>query len=106
MFRRIMFPGLLVGLSGIFLVTTIFATPADAARRRVCMTDHFHYGSSSGQRSKKIARTEAIANWAGFTAFEYGDAWANFRLARSKGITCRQQEGGWGCNVEAVPCRR
>ena len=105
MFRRIMFAGLLTGLSGIVLATTI-ATPADAARRKLCMTDHFHYGSSSGHRDKKIARAEAISSWAGFTAFEYGDAWANFRLARSKGVTCRKEESGWGCNVEGVPCRR
>ena len=85
-------------------------SPVDAARRkakgRVCTTDHFHYGSSSGQRSKKVAMAEAIASWAGFTAFEYGDAWANFKLARSRKVRCSEDVRGWGCNVEGVPCRR
>ncbi len=99
--------GLFASLIG-FSVVLVLTLPADAARRKgkVCMTDHFHYGSSSGHRSKKIARAEAIASWAGFTAFEYGNAWASFRLARSKGERCAREEGGWRCNVEAVPCRR
>lgn len=93
-------------LSGLLGLAAVMATasPADAAR--VCMTDHFHYGSSSGHRNEKIARAEAIASWAGFTAFEYGNAWASYRLARSKGMRCSRSESGWGCNVEAVPCRR
>jgi hypothetical protein len=88
----------------------LLTSPADAARRktksRVCMTDHFHYGSSSGKRNKKIAEAEAIASWAGFTAFEYGNAWASFKLARSRNVSCAKDEKGWGCNVEGVPCRR
>ena len=107
MFPRFVISGLFASLIG-FSVALVLTIPADAARRtgKVCMTDHFHYGSSSGHRTKKIARTEAIASWAGFTAFEYGSAWASFRLARSKGERCARGENGWGCNVEAVPCRR
>ncbi|MFT5507179.1 MAG: hypothetical protein ACI89J_000243 [Hyphomicrobiaceae bacterium] len=98
-------------LAGLICVATVLAltTPADAARRRggkVCMADHFHYGSSSGERNKKRARREAIASWAGFTAFEYGNAWARFRLARSKVVRCSRSDSGWGCSIEAVPCRR
>ena len=97
-------------LLGFMAATTVLVLvmPADAARRRgkVCMTDHFHYGSSSGVRNKKIARAEAIASWAGFTAFEYGNAWARFKRARSKSVRCVRADSGWGCNVEAVPCRR
>ena len=98
-------------LAGLISIATVLAltTPADAARRRggkVCMADHFHYGTSSGERNKKLARREAISSWRGFTAFEYGNAWASFRLARSKSVRCVRSDSGWGCNIEAVPCRR
>jgi len=80
--------------------------PAEAIRRRACMADHFHYGTSSGHRKKRAARAEAIASWRGFTSFEYGSAWDSFRRARSKSIKCsRDDRGLWGCNVEGVPCR-
>lgn len=107
MSMRSVVPGVLVGLVTAATIVAL-AVPSDAARRkgRYCKTDHFHYGSSSGERSKKVARRQAIASWAGFTAWEYGNAWANFRRARSKGIRCEQTAQGWGCSVEAVPCRR
>lgn len=93
--------GSLLVVSGMAIVTS----PADAKRRTACMADHFHYGSSSGLANKRTARREAIASWQGFTAFEYGNAWASFKRSRSKGIRCREDETGWGCKVEAVPCR-
>ena len=106
---RSAFPSILAGLISVATVLAL-TMPADAAKRKrggkVCMTDHFHYGSSSGERNKKLARREAISSWAGFTAFEYGNAWASFRLARSKSVRCSRSDSGWGCNVEAVPCRR
>ena len=104
---RFLVSRVLAGIVGVAMVL-VLTVPADAARRkgRVCMADHFHYGSSSGHRNKKIARTEAIASWAGFTAFEYGNAWASFRNARSKSVKCQRSESGWACNIEAVPCRR
>ena len=104
---RFVVSSVLAGLIGVATVL-VLTIPADAARRKgkVCMTDHFHYGSSSGHRNKKIARTEAIASWAGFTAFEYGNAWASFRNARSKSVRCQRSDSGWACNIEAVPCRR
>ena len=94
------------GLVG-FAVVLVLTLPADAARRKgkICKTDHFHYGSSRGHPSKKVARQEAIYSWAGFTAFEYGTAWSNFRLARSRGVRCERSDGAWGCSIEAVPCR-
>lgn len=94
---------------GLFVVTVhaalLMTGPAEAVKRKACMADHFHYGSSSGQPNKKAAEREAIASWEGFTAFEYGNAWASFKRARSKNVSCSQADGGWGCNVEGVPCR-
>ena len=100
-------PGVLVGLVGAAAIVAL-TVPADAARRkgRVCQTGHFHYGSSAGQRSKKVARAKAIASWAEFTAFEYGNAWARFKRAGSRSVRCSENATGWGCKVEAVPCRR
>lgn len=71
----------------------------------VCYTDHFHYGSSGNQSSKKAAEIAAISAWSSFVDFEYGSAWANFRKAGSKKMTCSQGSGGWDCSVEARPCR-
>lgn len=73
---------------------------------RTCMSEHFHYGSSSGQANRKAAEAEAIKSWASFTEFEYGRSWADFRIAGSRGMSCSQSGGGWGCNVEARPCKR
>ena len=107
MYPRSLVSGVLFGITSVAALM-LLVMPADAARRkgRSCMDDHFHYGSSSGKRSKKIARTHAIASWSEFTAFEYGNAWAIFRRARSRSVRCSENETGWGCKVEAVPCRR
>ncbi len=79
----------------------------DARRERgyVCYSDHFHYGSSSGQPTKKQAEAAAISSWAAFVDLEYGSAWASYRKAGSKKMTCSQGSGGWECSVEARPCR-
>lgn len=71
----------------------------------ICFVDHAHYGSSAGHRDKKSATAAAIKDWAGFTAFEYGTTWANFNKATGKKIGCTQSSGGWGCEIEARPCR-
>jgi hypothetical protein len=107
MFQRHVISGVLVGLVSAATMVA-FAIPSDAARRkgRVCQSGHFHYGPSAGQRSKKVARAKAIASWAEFTAFEYGNAWARFKRAGSRSVRCSEDATGWGCNVEAVPCRR
>lgn len=102
---RIMCLGVTAGLA-VAIVCSIAVSPADAKRRtKYCMAGHYHYGSSSGQRSKKVARREAIASWASFTMFEYGSAWGRFRRAIGRRVSCSRNETGWGCNVEAIPCR-
>jgi hypothetical protein len=95
----------LIGIAGLGAYVSM-TMPAEAIRRRACMADHFHYGSSTGQPNKRVAKAEAIASWQGFTAFEYGNAFGSFRRARSKKVKCVRESGGrWGCNVEGVPCR-
>lgn len=72
---------------------------------RTCFTEHTHYSSSSGAKSKKLAEIEAIKSWAGFTAWEYGTDWANFNKATARIMKCEQSAGGWGCSLEARPCK-
>ena len=72
---------------------------------RVCFVDHFHSGSSSGQPNRAAAERAAIESWAGFTALEYGNAWGSWRIAASKRMNCGQGGSGWGCELEARPCR-
>ncbi|HXF55225.1 MAG TPA: hypothetical protein VNK52_13990 [Hyphomicrobiaceae bacterium] len=73
---------------------------------RVCMSEHFHYGSSTGQPSRKAAEAAAIASWVGFTAWEYGDPWGNYRIAASRAMKCTQSGSTWSCETEARPCRQ
>ncbi|MBS0235583.1 MAG: hypothetical protein JSR99_19110 [Proteobacteria bacterium] len=75
---------------------------------RVCFVDHYHYGSSSGQSTKKAALAAAIKSWADFTDFEYGSDWAHWGLASSKSVKCSQDgiHGPWGCDINSRPCRR
>ncbi|MGL4394973.1 MAG: hypothetical protein ACRCS9_00395 [Hyphomicrobium sp.] len=73
--------------------------------RRVCFLDHDHYGSSSGQANRRAAEASAAASWANFVDFEYGSAWASYVKASSKKMTCEQSTSGWGCSLEARPCR-
>jgi hypothetical protein len=72
---------------------------------RLCMADHFHFGSSNSQRSRGQATRAAIVSWQDFTDLEYGSDWARFGRAASKRIGCTAGSGGWSCNVEARPCR-
>lgn len=74
--------------------------------RKLCQVGHFHSGSSAGISTKKGAMAEAIDSWQSFTAFEYGTDWASFRNAASKSVSCSQSSGGWGCDIEARPCKR
>ena len=73
--------------------------------RRICMSDHFHYGSSTGQPSRKAAQAVAAASWADFTGTEYGPEWGSWRLAASRGANCKLEATGWSCSVEARPCK-
>jgi hypothetical protein len=72
---------------------------------RICMSSHFHFGSSSGLPSKKLAEAAAVRDWAGFTAFEYGLPWGRWSLAASKTLKCSNSGGSWGCQAEARPCK-
>jgi hypothetical protein len=113
------------------LVISATATVADAAKRRagsvaasadetglvglhdlrreggkVCMSDHTHSGSSTGQPTKKAAEVVAMQQWASFTSWEYGSAWGNPGLAGSKTMRCGGTPGTFSCDFEARPCRR
>ncbi|MEO0618257.1 MAG: hypothetical protein AAFZ01_03155 [Pseudomonadota bacterium] len=88
---------------GLVALTTV---PGTAYAKRYCQGDrHMHYGSGSGP-TKRTARRSAIASWSGFTAFEYGNAYARFSNARFKRVSCDKEAGGWSCKVEGNPCRR
>lgn len=73
---------------------------------KICMKDHYHDGSSAGEKSKKAAEEAAIRSWQGFTGWEYGAAWGSFKNAESKSIKCDGGGSSWGCSVQARPCRR
>lgn len=71
---------------------------------RLCMADHWHYGSSGSQPSRAIAQRAAIRSWQDFTDLEYGSDWARFGRAASRRMGC-SHSGGWTCDAEARPCR-
>ena len=72
---------------------------------RLCLSDHFHDGNSSGARSRNLAEKAAVVAWAEFTNFEYGSSWASWRNARSKTMSCESGASGWSCHASARPCR-
>jgi len=72
---------------------------------RLCMTDHWHYGSSGTLASKSAAQKSAIRSWQDFTDLEYGSAWARFSRAASRKMGCSPAGGGWTCDVEGRPCK-
>jgi hypothetical protein len=72
---------------------------------RNCFLDHYHYGNSSGAPNRKAAEIEAVSSWSTFVDFEYGSDWARFSRAAAKSVKCEQTGGGWGCSVEARPCK-
>ncbi len=72
---------------------------------RLCMTDHWHYGSSSTEPSKAAAQRAAIASWQDFTDLEYGNAWARFSRAASRKMGCSRSSAGWSCDAEGRPCK-
>jgi len=113
------------------LIAVMAVTPADAAKKkkrfvravpvvtglaashdlrmegnRICFSDHYHYGSSMGGKTKRAAEIEAIKSWAGFVAFEYGNDWANFAKSGSKSMKCNAPyQGSWSCDLSARPCK-
>jgi hypothetical protein len=113
-----MLPKTMLALLLAAVAATTFAIPASAQegglaamhamRReggRLCMSDHWHYGSSSTSSSKAAAQRSAIASWQDFTDLEYGRAWARFSRAASRKIGCSRNSAGWSCDAEARPCR-
>ncbi|MFZ4808002.1 MAG: hypothetical protein ACOYLQ_12145 [Hyphomicrobiaceae bacterium] len=96
------------------LASTAFAAQEDVGlagmhdlRRegnRLCMSDHWHYGSGGAMPNRKAAQAQAIESWSSFTAFEYGSEWANFAIAGGKTVQCSDGPSGVTCNVSARPC--
>jgi hypothetical protein len=74
-------------------------------RGRICMSDHWHYGSSGSLRTRAAAQRDAIRSWQDFTALEYGSHWARFSRSAGRKVGCSRSGGGWSCNVEARPCK-
>jgi hypothetical protein len=72
---------------------------------KTCMSDHEHYGSSNGQRSRREAELAAIKDWSSFTDLEYGSDWAKFSLASGKQMNCSLASSGWTCDLAARPCK-
>lgn len=85
---------------------TGFASMHNQARvgGKMCMTDHYHYGSGDGA-TKAAAQRAAIGSWQSFTDFEYGSDWARFSKAVGKRVSCSQSGSGYSCQVEGRPCR-
>lgn len=71
---------------------------------RVCMSDHFHYGSGAG-RTKPIALADAISSWQSFTDFEYGGRWASWKRSASKEIKYASTPQGFAADISSRPCR-
>jgi hypothetical protein len=84
-----------------------FAAMHDMRRegRRVCFSDHYHYGTSFGKPTRRAAEAAAVQSWADFVDFEYGGTWNNFTKASGKGMSCGQSSTGWGCDLSARPCK-
>lgn len=71
---------------------------------KLCMSDHDHTGIGDGH-TKREAEIAAMKAWEDFTAFEYGDAWGNFRLAGSQQMTCSGEGVSHHCVAVARPCK-
>jgi hypothetical protein len=72
---------------------------------RLCMSDHWHYGSSGTMGSRAAAQKDAIRSWQDFTDLEYGSVWARFSRAASRKMGCSRNGGGWTCDAEGRPCK-
>ena len=71
---------------------------------RLCMSDHWHYGSGNGP-SKNAAIRDAVGSWSSFTAMEYGSDWASWGRSASRGQDCSRDSSGYSCSISARPCR-
>ncbi len=73
-------------------------------RGRICMSDHYHYGSGTGA-TKQAALASAIQAWSSFTDFEYGSTWASFKRAAGKSVSYSASSGGWSADISARACK-
>ena len=72
---------------------------------RLCMAGHKHHGTGSPAPTREHALASATKHWGSFTALEYGDEWADFRIAHTPEVRCRQSgHAAWRCDVTASPC--
>lgn len=71
---------------------------------KTCFVDHYHDGAGVGL-SRGKAEADAINNWRGFTALEYGSDWANYGIAANRTMKCDRITSEHKCNVSALPCR-
>ena len=72
---------------------------------RTCFADHWHTWSGGVQKTKPAALAAAVKGWTSFTDMEYGSDWAHFSRAAAKKISCSKSSDGFGCTVEARPCK-
>jgi len=85
------------------LATSLHATVRIG--RHLCMAEHTHFGTGSPQKNKKLATISAIRDWGGFTAWEYGTDWANWKIAQGRTVSCAASASGLQCTVSARACR-
>ena len=71
---------------------------------RTCFVDHFHDGSGSGA-TQKAAMIDAVKNWEGFTAFEYGSDWGSYANSVSKSASCDRSTTQFNCHLSSIPCK-
>lgn len=73
---------------------------------KTCFASHRHDGFGRTNGSKRATVQAAVRKWTSYTALEYGKAWANFRQANDRQMSCSKRTSGWACTVSALPCRR
>lgn len=96
---------LILGIALIQSTAQAWWTPVPVGNNKLCAETHSHDGSGLGV-DKKSAIRAAIANWESFTNFEYGGAWANYKISHKKRKPwCRGDNGMIRCNVQSNPCR-
>lgn len=71
--------------------------------RKTCLVGHYHTGTGAGA-TKRAARKAAVADWRGFTSWEYGSSWASFNHARSKSVRYTKSASGWEASLDGRPC--
>lgn len=101
--RLFSFARVVVVLTATALPLVLSGVSAEAAR--VCKDDHWHDGAGEILGNRKAALASAISYWTGYTAAEYGDAWANWNRSADRKVTCDKLAGDkWQCFVVGRPC--